>query len=361
MYEDDDWVVYTPKTYAASCKLGQGTRWCTATTEDDSYFKKYTKSGPLYININKNNPAEKYQLHFESGQYMDREDEEISLSDLFDQFPSLRKAYEPILQDLLRKSIEPYQEDGGSFIVTAPKQGLANWMGGDVSQKTGLRILEDDYVTIADYIPYRTLRESNTFYATMIADDAEVMSLLEEFVEKTSAENFEKIKGMGDEEKVMFILKNYREVKDIADNAYEFAARVGTASLFIDKSTGKLLGSLPDWVSRADFTGEERAEMLKDNPPVRNKFFSLAESAFWIDYKGYSKAFFDLIQNETVKAFIEVDGITAVPTAPIFAAFKKARIDEPERAEWVDGKSEFVFMDNFTDSIEQLLWDLENE
>lgn len=362
VYEDDDWVVYTPKTYAASCKLGQGTRWCTATTEDDSYFNRYTKRGPLYININKNNPTEKYQLHFESAQYMDTDDDDVSLKELFDQFPSLRKAYEPILQDLIRKSIESYQMDGGSFIVTAPKQGLANWMGGDVSQKTGLRILEDDYVSIADYIPYKPIRGSNTFYANMIAQSPEVTDLLEEFVKKTSAENFEKIKGMEcDEEMVMFILKNYREVKDTADVSYEFAARVGTASNFVDSSIGKLLGNLPDWVSKADFTGEERAEMLKDNPPVRDKFYSLAESAFWIDYKGYSKAFFDLIQDDTVKVFVDVDGITSVPTAPIFAAFKKAKINEPEKAEWVDGKSDIVFMDNFADSIGQLLWDLENE
>lgn len=41
VYEDSDWEVWIPKTYEASCKLGQGTTWCTASTESDYYYNYY--------------------------------------------------------------------------------------------------------------------------------------------------------------------------------------------------------------------------------------------------------------------------------------------------------------------------------
>lgn len=72
------WEVWIPKTYAASCKLGQGTSWCTATTESDHYYKQYTYQGPLYILINKADPEEKYQFHFESESFMDADDYSVS-------------------------------------------------------------------------------------------------------------------------------------------------------------------------------------------------------------------------------------------------------------------------------------------
>lgn len=83
VYEDSEWEVWVPETYAASCKLGQGTRWCTASTEDSYYYNMYknTYGGDYYIIINKHNPEEKYQFHFESGQYMDSDDSSIDLGD----------------------------------------------------------------------------------------------------------------------------------------------------------------------------------------------------------------------------------------------------------------------------------------
>jgi hypothetical protein len=83
VYEDKYWVVYVPKTYQASCKLGRGTTWCTATTETDRYYKDYTSSGKLYIIINKSNPEEKYQFHFETESFMDKDDEDIDFVQFF--------------------------------------------------------------------------------------------------------------------------------------------------------------------------------------------------------------------------------------------------------------------------------------
>lgn len=79
IYEDSDWEIWIPKTYAASCKLGQGSKWCTASTETRSYFDDYSEDGDLYIILNKHNEKEKYQFHFESDSYMDINDKEINL------------------------------------------------------------------------------------------------------------------------------------------------------------------------------------------------------------------------------------------------------------------------------------------
>ena len=73
IYEDDIWKVLIPKTYEASCYWGQGTEWCTATRSTDSWYNQYSQQGPLFININKQT-GDKYQFHFESEQFMDKDD-----------------------------------------------------------------------------------------------------------------------------------------------------------------------------------------------------------------------------------------------------------------------------------------------
>jgi hypothetical protein len=83
VYEDSDWEVWIPETYAASCKLGQGTTWCTASTETSDYFDEYNDEDSLYININKHNPKEKYQYHFYSKSFMDKDDDDIDIVEFF--------------------------------------------------------------------------------------------------------------------------------------------------------------------------------------------------------------------------------------------------------------------------------------
>ena len=80
VYEDADWVVYIPHTYEASRKIGGDTSWCTASS-NSSYFNMYTKDGPLYVNIRKSDGS-KYQFHFPTRQFMDINDEEVSIREL---------------------------------------------------------------------------------------------------------------------------------------------------------------------------------------------------------------------------------------------------------------------------------------
>jgi hypothetical protein len=74
----------------AACFYGgnqKETRWCTS-APGLSYFERYIKDGPLYVVYNPNDtkvtpetglPVERYQFHFPSNQFMDKDDRQIDL------------------------------------------------------------------------------------------------------------------------------------------------------------------------------------------------------------------------------------------------------------------------------------------
>jgi hypothetical protein len=75
-YEDEYIKVQIPLTYRASCFLGSGTEWCTATGKTDEYYNNYIKSGNLYIIFDKKQ-NKKYQFFFPEKEYMDANDNKI--------------------------------------------------------------------------------------------------------------------------------------------------------------------------------------------------------------------------------------------------------------------------------------------
>ena len=85
--EDGDWEVWQPLTYAGSISLaregGDKAKWCTAYEGNDNYWRSYTSRGPLYIFLNKSNPHEKYQLHFESNSWYDIHDHSQGLDSFY--------------------------------------------------------------------------------------------------------------------------------------------------------------------------------------------------------------------------------------------------------------------------------------
>ena len=78
-FENDQVRIIIPNDQAAACYYGQGTRWCTAATQGSNYFGHYSKDGALYILLPKQpkHAGEKYQLHFESEQFMDENDYQV--------------------------------------------------------------------------------------------------------------------------------------------------------------------------------------------------------------------------------------------------------------------------------------------
>ena len=57
IYEDNRFVVVSPKTHTASCYYGAGTKWCTATKDSTTHFSTYKGSGELYYIIDKTLPT----------------------------------------------------------------------------------------------------------------------------------------------------------------------------------------------------------------------------------------------------------------------------------------------------------------
>jgi hypothetical protein len=74
-------IIYQPTTENGAKYYGRNTRWCTA-SQNNNMFDHYNDQGPLYIVQSKTDPTDKYQLHFETQQYMDKEDESIQINNL---------------------------------------------------------------------------------------------------------------------------------------------------------------------------------------------------------------------------------------------------------------------------------------
>ncbi len=137
VFENEKWLVLIPKTYQASCRFGKGTQWCTATENTDNYYKQYSGQGPLYIVINKQNKEEKYQIHFESMQFMDIEDRPFDLDEAFDK--DLKEVFSAEAMKRIKgksKESDGYQitknDDKITIVATIEKLG-ENFQGSDRS------------------------------------------------------------------------------------------------------------------------------------------------------------------------------------------------------------------------------------
>lgn len=112
IYNGNQIRIIQPTTKEDACYYGQSTRWCTAAREDNM-FDEYNRNGPLYIIIPKH-PSykdEKYQLSFETEQYMDEKDDPVQLEDLVNKYPEIESG--------LQKYFLPLNESDVSDHTTA--------------------------------------------------------------------------------------------------------------------------------------------------------------------------------------------------------------------------------------------------
>ena len=57
VYEDEKFTVVAPLTTKASCYYGAGTKWCTASSADNTHFNNYMNEGKLFYFIDKTKPT----------------------------------------------------------------------------------------------------------------------------------------------------------------------------------------------------------------------------------------------------------------------------------------------------------------
>ena len=124
VYDGPNWEILIPKTKEASCHYGANTRWCTAGSSNN-YFDHYSKQGPLYIITNKKDPTDKYQFHFESNQFMDKEDRTVPLSPFLNARPDLKEYFKEMFKVFLNKD----QQHGKRVQVRYPNDNVSKYIG----------------------------------------------------------------------------------------------------------------------------------------------------------------------------------------------------------------------------------------
>tara|TARA_R110001592_G_scaffold64479_2_gene198167 strand:+ start:1362 stop:2618 length:1257 start_codon:yes stop_codon:yes gene_type:complete len=124
VYDGPNWEILIPKSREASCHYGANTRWCTAGSSNN-YYDHYSKQGPLYIIVNKKDPTDKYQFHFESNQFMDKEDRTVSLSPFLNDRPELKEFFKEMFKRFLNKD----QQHGKRVQVRYPNDNVSKYIG----------------------------------------------------------------------------------------------------------------------------------------------------------------------------------------------------------------------------------------
>lgn len=130
VFENDQVRIIMPQDEAAAKYYGQGTRWCTA-AKNNNMFNRYNKEGAMYILLPKQpkHDGEKYQIHFETGQFMDEEDNSVTdLNGLFrERFGDLVPVFKQIKPEISEYVIFA-DDDQISLILDEIKEISYEWI-----------------------------------------------------------------------------------------------------------------------------------------------------------------------------------------------------------------------------------------
>jgi len=124
-YEDNNIRIIIPRDETASCYYGRGTKWCTAATRGTNMFNRYNTHGLLYIILPKHpeHQGEKYQLQFETSQFMDEYDVHVPISRLVKRFPELSQVFrQQALKNMMIGFLIPDENQRHDFIAEALSQ-----------------------------------------------------------------------------------------------------------------------------------------------------------------------------------------------------------------------------------------------
>ena len=139
IYRDSAIRVIVPKDTAAACYYGQGTKWCTA-ARSNNMFDQYHKMGDMYI-IMPTKPkyeGEKYQFHFQSGQFMDEQDRDVDMYKVLKQYPSIRNI--KTITDWAKRKTEP---------ALMTDEDYAEWKDESNTQILNNRVMYGDMYTLS--------------------------------------------------------------------------------------------------------------------------------------------------------------------------------------------------------------------
>lgn len=162
----------------AACHYGgqqQETRWCTS-APGLSYFDTYIKQGPLYVVYNPNDPdvqpttglpRERYQFHFESDQFMDKDDRRIDLVDFLNgKMKELKGFFKPYFAKGLTSG-------GGSRL------SIDSFKSGNVGKFVGLYGLEELFENLPENLQEIQINNKDTSVMIQIPESISRFQRLE--------------------------------------------------------------------------------------------------------------------------------------------------------------------------------------
>lgn len=86
IHEDDEWLILRPLTFAASCKYGASTKWCTTAINEPHHFYRYWNRGTLIYILNKKTgykvATQKFHDNTERSTLWNAVDHEINWADI---------------------------------------------------------------------------------------------------------------------------------------------------------------------------------------------------------------------------------------------------------------------------------------
>jgi hypothetical protein len=173
LHDGEKWLIYQPLSEKGSAYLGYGTQWCTAWgthstskeyKERHCLFSKHHNQGPLYIIIDKKDNDEKYQFHFESKQYMDKNDRRVNTGSMLDNSPELKYYFFPSLQKEVSK--EQVQLELKRIDVLSSEEGIEiiRKSIGVVNNPLVNAILNEDTDALNELIKYDSDENSSYVY-----------------------------------------------------------------------------------------------------------------------------------------------------------------------------------------------------
>lgn len=135
VFKGENFTIFIPFTEKASCILGVNTEWCTTWGPEslnpkhkdrDNRFHQYNTRGRLYILISNSDVNDKYQFHFESKQYMNRDDKQINVTEFLNKNPDIKNFFFPSLisddqpEDIVKQQIarmNTLDEDDAGILI----------------------------------------------------------------------------------------------------------------------------------------------------------------------------------------------------------------------------------------------------
>jgi hypothetical protein len=112
LIDTPDFKVYVPETKEAACYYGKGTKWCTA-ADNDNMFDHYNNQGKLYVIMaGTGENIKKFQLHFESEQFMNDKDAEITKAQIkyLSGFPKYKEFLEMLIEEHYGDALKAYDK-----------------------------------------------------------------------------------------------------------------------------------------------------------------------------------------------------------------------------------------------------------